>query len=98
VGSWPNIGGNANIVPTVANGRVYVASWRQLTILSLKEGAAAAEAAASPEAVASSEAVALPTNAFAISGALYGFNGSVLTLINRHGKDRLIDASEAITQ
>jgi hypothetical protein len=103
VGSWPNIGGNANIVPTVANGRVYVASWRQLTILSLKEGAAApaplaaAEAAASPEAVASSEAVALPTNAFAISGALHGFNGSVLTLINRHGKDRLIDASEAIT-
>ena len=42
VGSWPNVGGNANIVPTVSNGRVYVTSWRSLTISSLKEGAAAA--------------------------------------------------------
>jgi hypothetical protein len=25
-GTWPNLGGNANLVPTVANGRVYVAS------------------------------------------------------------------------
>ena len=48
-------------------------------------------------AAASSEAVAPPTNTFAISGTLHGVNGSVLTLANRHGKDRLIDASEAIT-
>jgi hypothetical protein len=34
VGPWPNVGGNANIVPTVSNGRVYVASWRTLAILS----------------------------------------------------------------
>ena len=113
VGSWPNVGGNANIVPTVSNGRVYVTSWRFLTISSLKEGAAAAvplvqaeasapQASASPEAAASvaaasSEVVAPPTNTFAISGTLHGVNGSVLTLANRHGKDRLIDASEAIT-
>ena len=32
VGSWPNIGGNANIVPTVSNGLVYVASNKLLTI------------------------------------------------------------------
>jgi hypothetical protein len=31
-GTWPNNGGNANIVPVVANGRVYVASNRQLAI------------------------------------------------------------------
>jgi hypothetical protein len=34
-GTWPNTGGNANIVPTVANGRVYVGSYRQLSIFGL---------------------------------------------------------------
>jgi hypothetical protein len=31
-GGWPNVGGNANLVPTVANGQVYVASFNQLAI------------------------------------------------------------------
>lgn len=35
-GSWPNTGGNANIVPTLANGRVYVASDKQLQIFGLR--------------------------------------------------------------
>jgi hypothetical protein len=34
-GSWPNNGGNANIVPMVANGRVYVASYQELQIFGL---------------------------------------------------------------
>lgn len=34
-GSWPNVGGNANIVPVVANGEVFVASNKQLTIFGL---------------------------------------------------------------
>ena len=34
-GSWPNTGGNANIVPTVANGHVYVASNKELQIFGL---------------------------------------------------------------
>jgi hypothetical protein len=34
-GSWPYVGGNANIVPVIANGKVYVASYRQLTIFGL---------------------------------------------------------------
>jgi hypothetical protein len=88
VGSWPNVGGNANIVPTVSNGLVYVASNKLLTIL--EEGAAAV---ALPLAAAEA---APPTSGFAISGTLDSVNGSVLTLTNRHGKDRLIDASEAI--
>lgn len=36
-GSWPNMGGNANIVPVVANGKVYVASYRELDIFGLRE-------------------------------------------------------------
>lgn len=35
-GPWPNQGGNSNLVPTVANGMVYVASFRQLKIFGLK--------------------------------------------------------------
>ena len=35
-GSWPNKDGNSNIVPTVANGRVYVASNRQLQIFGIR--------------------------------------------------------------
>jgi hypothetical protein len=35
-GAWPNLGGNSNQVPVVANGRVYVASNKQLRIFGLK--------------------------------------------------------------
>jgi len=35
-GSWPNQGGNSNQVPMIANGMVYVASYRQLRIFGLK--------------------------------------------------------------
>jgi hypothetical protein len=34
-GTWPNTGGNANIVPVVVNGKVYVASNKQLSIFGL---------------------------------------------------------------
>ena len=34
-GTWPNVNANANIVPVVANGRVYVASYQALTIFGL---------------------------------------------------------------
>jgi hypothetical protein len=31
-GTWPNYGGNSNLVPVVANGEVFVASYKQLAI------------------------------------------------------------------
>jgi hypothetical protein len=34
-GSWPNLGGNSNLVPVVANGQVFVASYGQLRIFGL---------------------------------------------------------------
>ena len=34
-GNWPNTGGNANLVPVVANGLVFVASYQQLQIFRL---------------------------------------------------------------
>ena len=92
VGSWP-IEANANIVPTVSNGRVYIASSKNLEILG--PGGAAAAMAPLAEAATSAAAVS-PNTAFAISGTLHSVNGSVLTFTNRHGKERLIDASAAI--
>jgi hypothetical protein len=35
-GTWPNFGGDSNQVPTIANGKVYVASYQQLQIFGLK--------------------------------------------------------------
>jgi len=35
-GSWPNFYSHSNVVPVVANGRVYVASYQQLQIFGLK--------------------------------------------------------------
>ena len=37
-GDWPNLGGNANLVPVVANGQVFVASNKQLRIFGLLGG------------------------------------------------------------
>src|ERR1700722_4145802 len=69
VGSWPNIPGDANIVPTVANGLVYIASSKLLTIL--KEGGTGALPLAAAAATS-----APPTSGFSISGTLDGVNGS----------------------
>jgi hypothetical protein len=38
-GTWPNLGGNANLVPVVANGEVFVASYKQLDIFGLDKAA-----------------------------------------------------------
>ena len=37
-GTWPNTGGNSNLVPLVANGEVFVASNAQLKIFGIKPG------------------------------------------------------------
>jgi hypothetical protein len=37
-GGWPNLGGNSNLVPVVANGQVFVASNKQLQIFGLLGG------------------------------------------------------------
>jgi hypothetical protein len=44
-GTWPNQGGNSNLVPVVANGKVYVASYAELQVFGLKQGANAGSGA-----------------------------------------------------
>jgi hypothetical protein len=94
-GSWPNTGGNANIVPVVANGKVYVASayhdgsgntLGQLNIFG-KGGRGHPIASA---------AVTSAAGPHMISGTLTAVNGETLTLRTRDGKTATIDASGAL--
>jgi hypothetical protein len=43
-GAWPNVNGNANLVPVVANGKVYVASYKELEIFGLTQTAVKGQA------------------------------------------------------
>jgi hypothetical protein len=91
-GNWPFTAAAANIVPVVANGKVYVASNKQLTIFGLggHPFVARAGAAAQPEALNTH----MPPHA--ITGVLEQAGGAVLTLRTRTGKLARVDDSEAL--
>jgi hypothetical protein len=83
---------NANIVPVVANGHVFVASNKQLTIFGLggHPFGAREETAAKPAAL---NAHAPP---HAITGVLVHADGTVLTLRTRAGKIARVVDSDAV--
>jgi len=90
-GTWPSLGGNANLVPTVANGKVYVASYKKLAIFGTTPPAKALDERALVEP---------PEPEPPIAGAL--FWGTVaeladetLTIKLRDGKTLTIDVKEA---
>jgi hypothetical protein len=91
-GSWGNTGGNANIVPLVANGHVFVASNQQLTIFGLGGHPFVARAAAAAQAAA----LNTPKPPHEITGVLEHVDGPVLTLRTRAGKIARVDDSEAL--
>ena len=86
-GSWPYTNGNANIVPVVANGKVYVASYKALTIFGAP-GVAIAANSALPIPVAS-----LGTHS--TTGILMAIDGTTLTIQTRTRQIVKIDASLA---
>jgi hypothetical protein len=92
-GSWPNTGGNANIVPVVFDGKVYVASAYldasgntrgQLNIFGI---------AGTGTPLAS--AVAAPASPYLVSGTLTAVSTSAVTLRTRKGRAITIDLSQA---
>src|SRR5580658_2024404 len=92
-GSWPNLGGNANIVPVVANGKVYVAAYKSVTIF----GPNAPPAAAAASAVDASAAALLPAGATQrVSGVLLAMEGAKLTLSTRSSQTLAVDVSHAL--
>ena len=91
-GAWPNAGYNANIVPVVANGHVFVASNQQLTIFGLGGGPFV------PPAAAAAKPAALKAHAppHQITGVLEHVDGPVLTLRTRAGEIARVDDSDAL--
>jgi hypothetical protein len=90
-GSWPNTGGNANIVPVVANGKVYVAANKALTIFGVPIGLAPVP----PPPAAPAAPVASLDSPHVISGTLLAVDGTTLTLRTRTGESVKIDDSLA---
>ena len=96
-GTWPAVGGNANIVPVVANGRVYVASYKQLAIFGLSPPTIAARAkprAAELQVAAAPAAPPLAGSHFA--GTIESVNGDVIVVRLRSGDSLTVDLTKAL--
>jgi hypothetical protein len=92
-GTWPNPQADANIVPTVANGKVYVASYHQLLAFGLP-GAPGQQQAFVPPAPPE-EAPLPPGIAHELSGTVTKAGTDTLTLQLRSGKSLDVDVTAA---
>jgi hypothetical protein len=90
-GQWPNLGGNANVVPLVANGLVYVGAYQTVTIFGPNAPAPATTAAPSE-----AQAAVLPPDMRRLTGTLVASSGAELTLVTRNGERVGVDASVAL--
>jgi hypothetical protein len=99
-GSWPNTNGDANIVPVVAKGKVYVAAYQSLTIFGLTGTPPAATPAGTANRAAKITLPGLPVaplnGPHEVSGTLLTVSGSTLTVQIRTGGSATIDKSQAI--
>ncbi len=94
VGYWTNSLGDSNIVPVVANGKVYVATVKSLAIYGLKKkGAAAATLPPAPQIVDSR--TALSPGQHEIRGMVRSISGYDLVVETRDGRKLAVDAAPA---
>lgn len=93
-GVWPNGGGNYNMVPVVAGGRVLVASYKQLAIFGLAPAGTKrlAAAALNPEPLLSQTPLPTPHRVFA---RLTAIDGARLTFETRNGRSMSVDSTTA---
>ncbi len=87
-GNWVSGNSNANTVPTIANGHVYVATYQELAIFGLgKPAAATAQAAFTARAVASRNVsrFSLGANQHAVWGTIRSVEPTEMTVADRHG-------------
>jgi hypothetical protein len=92
-GFWPDMY-NANLVPTVANGMVYVASYRQLAIFGLQAPAALARTEVKLQRPPSPPALRPPGSL--IWGTIESIHGSRFVLVLRNGQLLQVDLREAL--
>jgi hypothetical protein len=96
-GTWPSTGGNANIVPVVANGEVFVASFRQLSIFGLAPAGRMMTRVRVPERPLEANAAPPPP---AVSGSRYfgtiaSVEGDKATVRLSTGKTVIVDLAGA---
>jgi hypothetical protein len=90
-GTWPNVTGDANLVPVVANSKVYVASYQSLAIFGLSSAAAAK----APFATRVAEPAPLFAGQHEIFGTVHAIDGATIVVQKRDGTLVTIDASQA---
>jgi hypothetical protein len=94
-GYWPYTGGNPNIVPVGANGKVLVAAWRTLYIFGLHPVAAAPHSLKVIPPTQTAELSEPREAPHEVTGTLLKINGSALSIETRSGKTVMIDATKA---
>jgi len=92
-GYWAAPNGNSNVVPVVANGKVYIASYQQLEIFGLGGSAAAAATGRVIPATAYRGAIKTPNE---VTGTLVTSAGSEIILRTRGGKLVRVDVAAAL--
>ena len=91
-GSWPNTGGDSNIVPVVANGKVYVASDQAISIFGI---GGAKRKVTLPVPVRVDMRVALAQGEHEVYGTVLRIDGTTIDVRTRDGRTARIDAAAA---
>ncbi len=91
-GTWPNTNADADIVPTVANGEVLVASYGQLAIFGLLPPGTQARPAV---LVQGPRPAPLAANAHEIYGRIASVSGDRMLLFTRTGRELSLDVAAA---
>ncbi len=97
-GSWPSSSTNANIVPIVANGRVYVASYKQLAIFGLNGCSACSDrtvALNAPPAPTMPAAPPLAPGEHEVFGIVREIHGFMVAMETRGGEILSVDTRPA---
>jgi hypothetical protein len=98
-GTWPNIpNATSNIVPVVANGFVYVASYQQLAIFGLgSAGASRARPTAQISHPIFKNPIQLAPSEHDIFGTISAINGDSIIVVTRSGASLNVDTTGAAT-
>jgi hypothetical protein len=90
-GSWPNTGGDSNIVPVVANGKVYVATNQSLAIFGIAGADAKSPALPVPRVV--DMRLPLAPGQHEIYGVVASIAGNTIVMHARDGRMMTVDAT-----
>ena len=98
-GTWPNLGGNANIVPVVANGNVYVASYQTLTIFGLLSSQALVKRGVTPQTGVEAKPLAASRSREPAGPEIFGVvtsvTGNQIVVQLRSGRSVSVDLTDA---